>query len=452
MAVVPGCRYDVFISYPREADDRSRWIAKFHEQLSNRLKVILPKVEIYFDKNDYLSAHHRNKMLEAAGNSALFLPILCPPYVQPDKFTLKEFDAFEKNRRGEQDRIVIVEIYPLDVFPREELHGPNRNKFYEEHSPYSLIEFPSRAFKDRLARLAQGIADRLKELETERRRTILIAKATNDEAANLAAVAGHVRAKGHEVLTTDGYPSDLTEYRARLRDDLKRSHLFVELLGRCPAVAATRNEDPYALSEVRYEEARLHEVPSLLWVAPLRTAGSDTSEGACHRLLNSEDVQKLSLPQLQSAVIERIAKCDVLPRRDAPAGSSIDIYIAADPQDPHARTLKQVVMEIGANYYKILDPATSNADIEHIIETATAFVLLHGQAKSEFVKKWVETYRRIRAKCHQHPRLEALVYAPPPGEDKTDPPNEWFRGLDWFFPPEKFPQEAFKDRLRGLVS
>src|SRR2546428_6969002 len=104
MAYVPGFDWDIFISYPRESNQRDPqdlgWVNEFHRILKDELDQRMPdsdRPKIYFDREDFGAADHiDHDLLEAARRSALFLPILSPRYIAPGKFTLQELDAARK--------------------------------------------------------------------------------------------------------------------------------------------------------------------------------------------------------------------------------------------------------------------------------------------------------------------------------------------------------------------
>src|ERR1700710_772604 len=101
MAYVPGFEWDIFISYPRESDERDsqdfEWVNEFHRILQKEIGERIPDnqgARIFFDRREFGASDVESQILTAARSSALFLPILSPRFVAPGKFTLKELDAF----------------------------------------------------------------------------------------------------------------------------------------------------------------------------------------------------------------------------------------------------------------------------------------------------------------------------------------------------------------------
>jgi hypothetical protein len=91
------------------------WVTEFHRHLDKELNERLPGKEharIYFDQWCFAATDHiEQDLMEAARHSALFLPIISPKYVAPDKYTLKELDAIfeELQRRRNASLSAVVE-------------------------------------------------------------------------------------------------------------------------------------------------------------------------------------------------------------------------------------------------------------------------------------------------------------------------------------------------------
>ena len=446
MTYVPGYDFDIFISYPREANFEA-WVEKFHSKLKGRFDLILPGVRIYFDKRDYRAPNHKDSMLRAAASSALFLPILAPAFVIKGKFTLLELEAFQKSR-GEPDRIAIAELYPFEKDRPAALDGPNRNKFYQDAEPHTPLEPGSKSFETRVAMLANHIRDRLDELAALRRKTILLARCANEVRDYAKLIGEDLRAAGFEVLPEEDYPDERRRFEERFKADLTRADLFVQLLGPLTAGESGPEADELALSAFQYDEARRVGVPALQWAAR-DTDPAKISGELGKRLLGGPDVRVMSFNEFKKAIKEALGR---LINGDGADGGKRDsgVYIAADRADgEYVDRLKQVLIDLGFRDYELLRPEDSLANLKDVIETAYAFVLLDGNADRDFVNNWLRNYRRLRSTCKKHPPVEALVYAPPPRQDKASPPDVHFDGLHRFMPPEEFPQKGLEEKLRG---
>src|SRR5262245_4630654 len=116
MVYIPGCRYDVFISYAHfdnEADTQDiRWVSRFQVDLRKALCQRLGvEPEIFFDTRALQAHHELDVLVPIVRESAIFVPILSPSYVKRE-WTLKELEAFESTK-SERNRIVTVELLPV---------------------------------------------------------------------------------------------------------------------------------------------------------------------------------------------------------------------------------------------------------------------------------------------------------------------------------------------------
>ena len=99
-SVVPGCEYDIFISY-RHNDNLDGWVTEFVQNLEKELRgTIKEPVSIYFDSNPHdglLETHNVDKSLEGKLKCLIFIPILSQTYCDPKSFAWQnEFCAFSK--------------------------------------------------------------------------------------------------------------------------------------------------------------------------------------------------------------------------------------------------------------------------------------------------------------------------------------------------------------------
>jgi hypothetical protein len=88
MAYVPGCQYDLFISYAGE-NNRNRWVELLKDALIDELEQLLgrqfSRESVFFDKTELRVGQSFPETLEkAAEASALLLPVLSPSYLSSD--------------------------------------------------------------------------------------------------------------------------------------------------------------------------------------------------------------------------------------------------------------------------------------------------------------------------------------------------------------------------------
>ena len=437
MAYVPGYKHDIFISYPREAE--FAWVRRFYEDLELKLSQLLKGTIIYFDRNAYKANHHRERMVAAAGESALLVPILLPAYVFEDKFTLKELAAFCKNC-VDKDRIVIIEMYPVNEDRPPELHGPNRNRFYDEKTRVLLRPGTVR-YDTAMMRIAEDIRDRLKELVDKYRKAVLLAKTTANLDSYSRAIREDLIASGFTVLPEMKYPDDPTDFHEKFKADLAKTDLLVQLLGE-------PDDDERASAQFQFEEAsNVVGIPVLQWANPTVDL-SRLSDSWYKRRLEGIDVKPLKKFQIE--IKEKLKQLSEPEQEVQHIINRRSLYIASVNQEDkkYAKEIRDIAINLGYKDYDLLDEATGLGQITHAIETAYAVLLLQGKAQTPFIKEWLRIYIRLRENCKTHPKLEALVYAPPSTPEKNDPPEVCFDGLVEIRPPEPFPQEELQEKLR----
>jgi hypothetical protein len=447
MAYVPGCKFDIFISYPREANAEA-WVEKYAATLKDKLNLVLPGAAIFFDKSDYKAQHHRRRMLDAAAASALFMPILAPAYVAKDKFTLLELNGFCRSCEDE-DRIVIIEIYPVGEDRPASLHGPNRNRFYQEEPPHMTLKPGTRAYESGVMKIAESVADRLKEVAAQYRKTVLLGSVTDDVREYWMAVADDLRASGFTVLPEEEYSGSRNSGEERFKADLTKADLFVQLLGQGPASAGTADASAPSVAELQFNEAKkVVGIHVLQWARP-DIDPARLPAGSYRRLLEGSDVKLMSLKEFKNTIKDTLKNVDKKIAKPPPLAGR-EIYIAAHRTDEeYTQRLKTFLIELGYKSYDVLNNVDNLADLKSIIETAYGFFVIEGNVEKEFVTNLLRNYKKLRYISKKHPQIEALIYAPPPREDKKYLADVSFDGLDYFLPPEAFPQKNLEERLRG---
>ena len=132
-SIIPGYKYDIFISYRQKDNKYDDWITEFVDNLKREIETTFKEdVSIYFDENPHdglLEIHNVDKSLETKLKSLIFIPIISQTYCDPNSFAWQnEFVAFNK-MAGEDligrdirlasgnvcSRIIPVKIHELDA-------------------------------------------------------------------------------------------------------------------------------------------------------------------------------------------------------------------------------------------------------------------------------------------------------------------------------------------------
>lgn len=121
MPYVPGCQYDLFISYACE-NNRDSWVEQFEKALGQELAELLgrqfsPKESIYFDRRDIEVCQSVPETLtRASRDSAILVPILSPGYLTSQWCDRERTDFFSGLPHGADpaDCLAPIVVRPFD--------------------------------------------------------------------------------------------------------------------------------------------------------------------------------------------------------------------------------------------------------------------------------------------------------------------------------------------------
>ncbi len=121
MAYVPGCRYDLFISYAR-ADNRDGWVEQFQNALGLELNQLLgrqfdPKESVYFDTQKLeVAQSFPAELAAAARDSAILITVLSPNYLTSTWCDRESTEFFSRLPEGaaRENCLAPILIRPID--------------------------------------------------------------------------------------------------------------------------------------------------------------------------------------------------------------------------------------------------------------------------------------------------------------------------------------------------
>ena len=121
MGYVPGCRYDLFISYASE-NNREGWVEQLERALGQELGDLLgrqfdPKASIFLDKRDLEVAQSFSERIRiAARESAILVPLLSPGYLTSTWCNRERTEFFSRLPKGAgvADCLAPVLLRPID--------------------------------------------------------------------------------------------------------------------------------------------------------------------------------------------------------------------------------------------------------------------------------------------------------------------------------------------------
>lgn len=259
MSFTKHCRNDVFISYAH-ADNKAglsgdRWVSRFTQFLDNSLQQRLgcgDCLKVYFDNRDLSSNDQLEDLVDEVRNSAIFVAVTSPSYVQRD-WTRKELDAFAQ-LSGSSDRLFAIEMLPLDSledYPHP-IDSKPRAKFWQQTSPDSRTplsldpELDRQIYTQKALDLAEQIRKRLLEFESRAASPadaeamvsdadsigkVLLAQATDELEFEREQLKSYLQQMNVSVLPEHDYPQGGEAFKDALGKDLKDADIFVQLLG-----------------------------------------------------------------------------------------------------------------------------------------------------------------------------------------------------------------------------
>jgi hypothetical protein len=477
MGYVPGFKYDIFLSYPRESNQTApegiQWVRELNRYLAMAINQKLPskhQPNIYFDDHDFEGGQRVESLLENVRQAAILLAIVSPPYVAPGKFTLKELAAFCDSRPVEDQ--IIVSLYFLPVNHGDEppqLRGPKKFDFYWKNENDVAIPLSPRAeaYTSKLYTIADHIKNRLDELRRKRApiedatrssvlsgTTILLGQVTDDLLDARDELTEYIKGLGASPVTCEEESLAFSAtFKSEFVDDLGRSDLFIQLLSKVRSKPSADEHD-VSCAQFQYNAAVEANKPTILWREP-----SDISKVQHSDRQLLELASAMSLEQLKVAIKKRLDEFNraskQLAKDTIAARSDPYIYITAHREDlDRALELKEVADSLGAA--RIMEDERKLQDFVEQVPHAEAIVFLYGEAPRKFVDDWLAKYLKLKAtQFKSHPQLEGVYFAPPPKNQSERKLRTGWRGLRAFGSQEAFSAEdmrrIFAELRNGVV-
>ncbi|MDX1983079.1 MAG: toll/interleukin-1 receptor domain-containing protein [Bryobacteraceae bacterium] len=180
MAYVPGCRFDVFVSYASE-NNRDGWVEQLAGALGHELEDLLgkqfsAKESVFLDRTSLRTGQNFPDMLtEAARESALLIPILSPSYLTSD-WCDREREAFFGNLpldANPSECLLPVLARPVEPQSLMPLFRDTQWKRFLGPSDQTPWQPHSAEWKQAVTELAAAVRDSLKNLRRKYRPVFL---------------------------------------------------------------------------------------------------------------------------------------------------------------------------------------------------------------------------------------------------------------------------------------
>jgi len=423
--------YDVFVSYAHHDNEGdSPWVSRFVEHLKISLKQRLgAPVEVFFDTSSLQGHEHLQALIQKAGASALFLPIVSPSYVLRD-WTRHELAAF--NRLPEADsRIFAIEILP----PGERTASPPpldtliASPFW--HRPQQTIPMTIDPAIDRerylmkVADLAEKLRARLISLRggpaprpmppephnDAAAPTVLLGQVTGDLEVEAGLLRSYLEQFGIRVLPEADYSQGGVDFCAAFQADARRASVFVQLLGPWSERRPPDLPDGYACQQ--YDMARAANLKTLLWCRPdldetVRTTHRDA------RLFAAPELVSIGMAEFKTEVL-RATQPKPPPVKPQPDNSFIfvdsdraDLGLARSIADDLERRKKKV-------YLPIFDgpPEEVLRDVEESMTECSGLVVVFGLSRPTWVRAQLRFASKVGYARRNATKVIAVYLHPP---------------------------------------
>ena len=105
-SLIPGYKYDIFISYRQKDNKHDGWVTEFVNNLKGELEsTFKEEISVYFDINPHdglLETQDVDASLKEKLKCLIFIPIISRTYCDPRSFAWEhEFKVFVENPNGE---------------------------------------------------------------------------------------------------------------------------------------------------------------------------------------------------------------------------------------------------------------------------------------------------------------------------------------------------------------
>lgn len=466
MAYVPGCSYDVFVSYAHRnnqdgaLDDQHGWVTRFQDHLKRILEERCPGAQIFFDDSSLAGNDDLDERLfTAVENSATLVVVLSAVYLSRP-YCDQEREVFCRHLGGEKLATPRVFLVQYDDVPFDErptlLQRAKGYTFFHRDPVNPRLRRPledtseklREGYKDRIYELCGDLENKLKDLGKSSRPTAAIAPTPASASAAASVSAGCVvylaeatpdlrgkkerravesalRSAGFRVLPEVNYDRRPAAYQQALDEDLLQATLFVQILGE--AGTERSPELPQGYEGLQFARAKAAGKPCLRWrpqnldLETIRELTPDyyrylTDEiPQADQLLPDERVQAGFLEDFQHTIEETARKLLARPSKIGARRLGDSCVVLLSPQQIDTalaatfdRQLKRatpepVESEIADEAYPLLD----------VYEDEAGLIVFYGQSPYDWVKQRVKECREIALNRAGRPPVCAIYIGPP---------------------------------------
>jgi hypothetical protein len=454
MAYVSGFKHDIFISYAH-ADDAAdpqgvTWVSDFQVYLKRAVKQHLAGYEptVFFDALDLHPNHPIQAVLSNARDSAIFLPIISPSYIERP-WPTDELVAFSEVA-AEGARIFAVELLPpLGEYPAL-LRDLKRTQFWwkdEKRGSAPRKSTPkneSRLYADNLDDIAYLIAKQLREMQAAATKAqqapivlaaqgavagagsgkaVLLAEVTDDLRRTRRQVREYLEQYQYNVLPKQDYPEAAEAFAEAFRADLAQAEIFVQLLSevRSPLDMKKDNAEQASRGQFQYDEAVRKGVTCLQWRGP------DVDPN----VVTHHDKTLLAGPLVLAMGLQEFWK-EIKKTLDRPAPAPVKVQKANDfvfinvDRSDHQLSDELLKMFEGNPDMLAMEPLFEGTpdqileDLEANLKDCAGLLLVYGNSAPPWVRAQLRRYSKLEKSRDEPPHFKTLLIGPPAPKSDRD--------------------------------
>ncbi|MFN7926483.1 MAG: TIR domain-containing protein [Blastocatellia bacterium] len=461
MAMVPGYKNDVFISFTHD-DNRpplpgvKGWIDSLHEALGNRFKEFYAKdLKIWRDLSLKGGDLLEPALAEQVHNSALLVSVLSPNYFNSE-WCKKERIAFTLSAKRKGGLMIGTSLRSLNVVKTKLLPGQHLQELQESLIfPFYRInqlndttidfrpETNQREFIETVERLVHAIGDLLARFAAsqphaapQREKTIYLADTAYDLDEERARVKSELEQHGYSILPADDLPLKAPVHiiEPMVRDYLSRSRMSVVMVGASYGNTLPPDNER-SLVQIQHELALEHitadDFQRVVWLS-----GKQTDEAKqqkfIERLLNgSEKMRGVELLQNDVGALKDTIHNLLKPKqkpKDPPEVNNghgpARIYLVYDEPDYlQARQLRKHLLD---EQFEVLIPEgkrklRDKEEHEELLFLADAVMVYYGEASDKWTWQKLRELQKLPGLGRKKPLIaQAFYLSTPVTEDKDD--------------------------------
>ena len=442
MAYVPGCEHDVFISYAHRNNESLAggdlgWVTRFKKTLQVLLGEKLRNPALWMDHELSRNRPLDNQLMTTLQRTAALVVILSQAYIESE-WCQRERDTFlklvaDKTNAGFRVFGVLYDDLKENDLPQE-LRKLLGWRFWtvdgEGRAPRPLGRYPKTdetEYYNQISDLAAQMAKELKELAAKAGDaperldgpTVFLADVTDDLLKRQDEIRRFLNQAKINVLPQPQvwYPQDdPAALEQAMLSDLKRSKVFVQLLGENPGKKPPFL--PQGYPAFRFEVARRAELSIVRWRSPdLDISSIDDLD---HRKFLQGDVQACGFEEFKQAILTEVHR----EPKPQPQQKKIGrfVFVDADLTDrPFATMVKESLKSMGFGCALPLSkgpPEDIREDLEDNLRQCDGVLFLYGDS----TMGWVRTQQRhvLKVMADRELPVAAICLAPPNADEKDD--------------------------------